>query len=75
MDSLFDGLPFFTLEVTRTKFFIADKNMMRQKFRNSKNYDCINLQESQLIWKLLIGVGRIILELNVKGVLLIEEYL
>lgn len=33
----------------------------------------MNLHESQLIWKLLISVGLIILELNIKGALLIEE--
>ena len=76
MNSLFDGLPFFTLEVTRAKFFIADTNMMRQKIQEFKKIDdCMNLHESQLIWKLLISVGLIILELNIKGVLLIEEYL
>ena len=49
---------------------------MRQKTQEFKKIDdCMNLHESQLIWKLLISVGLIILELNIKGVLLIEEYL
>jgi len=29
-------LPFFTLEIIRAKFFIADKNMMRQKIQGFK---------------------------------------